>query len=79
MHTYQLIINDDRHPVPTLKLVVASNEDGVREEAERSLVASAHHVSVAVYLNAVRLFDIGTPARNRDRPFDVDQSSSAHS
>ena len=70
MHAYQLFIDDDRYLAPTLKLVLASNESGVREQAEDVLVESRHHISVAVYLNAARLFEVRTQARGRDNSFD---------
>ena len=78
MHTYELFITDDRYSVPTLKLVMASNEAGVREEAACSLAESPHHVSVTVYLNAARLFDIGTSPGDLDRPFDINRFPDIH-
>ena len=66
MHTFQLYITDDRYSVPTLKLVLASNSNGAREEAERMLMESPHHVRVVGFLNALRLFDVARPAEDRD-------------
>ena len=59
MQTYQFFVTDDRYTVPTLKLNMAPNRAGAREEAERLLAESRHHVSVAVYLNAAPLFEVG--------------------
>jgi hypothetical protein len=58
VHTFEFHITDDRYATPTLKLVLAANKDGARDEAQRTLNNSAHHRGVAVYLNAERLFGL---------------------
>ena len=54
--------------MPTLKLIMAPNRAGAREEAERLLAESRHHVSVAVYLNAAPLFEVGPLATDKSCP-----------
>jgi hypothetical protein len=62
VHTFEFHIADDRYATPTLKLVLAANKAGARDEAQRTLNDCAHHRGVAVYLNAERLFGLGALA-----------------
>ena len=65
MRTFEIQVVDGRYPVPQLKLVVAANLDGAREEAVRILNESPHHLTVNVYLSAELLFSVGRPAEER--------------
>lgn len=48
MRTFSFFIHDRRYSVPTLRLVLTSDEERARELAQRELMASEHHYCVDV-------------------------------
>ena len=49
MLTFTFYIRDDRYRVPSLAIVSAEDEDGVREIAATRLLESRHHTAIDVY------------------------------
>jgi hypothetical protein len=56
MRTFTVFIEDSRYSVPTLKVVVAADEERARELAMRELDASRNHLSVEVQESGCPLF-----------------------
>jgi hypothetical protein len=75
VRTFEVQIVDSRYSVPTLKLVVAANLDGVREEAARILDESTYHLSVNVYLRSELVVSLGDTAKERPQAAAASSSS----
>jgi hypothetical protein len=68
VRTFEIQFVDSRYSAPKLKLVVAGNLDGAREEAVRILNESAHHLAVRVYLRSELVFSLERIAEGRAEP-----------
>jgi hypothetical protein len=65
VQVFELYITDDRHSIPTLRLVTASDQDGARELAESIYRESPHHLGVEVWEKKNRVFAFGTRLAGR--------------
>lgn len=66
-HTFEVYIDDSRYTVPTLYLI-AANEAGAIEAAQRMLADSPHHLGAELCLDGRRLIGFGTFATRRAGP-----------
>ena len=60
-HTFEVFIDDSRYSVPTLYLI-AADEAGAIEAAQRMLTDSPHHLGAELRLDGRRLIGFGSMA-----------------
>jgi hypothetical protein len=63
MRTFACFITDARYSVPTLDLLIVSDDERAKELALRRLMESSHHQAVEVVENGRRVYE-----RRRELP-----------
>jgi len=66
-HTFEVYIDDSRYTVPTLYLI-AADEAGAMEAAQKMLAESPYHLGAELCLDGRRLIGFGSFATRRAGP-----------
>jgi hypothetical protein len=58
MDAFSFFIEDDRYTVPTLEFVLVADMARAKQMASERLIASPHHLSIAVHRHGRQIFRV---------------------